>query len=79
MISFLFAFPPKLLIHFSSPHCCCMALAIFLRLQVIALIILAPRPTPKLKGHALSAVRYCIFNLFAATSHTWRPFPLSAT
>jgi len=29
--------------------------------------LLAPRPTPKLEDHPLSAVRYCLFNLFAAT------------
>jgi len=31
--------------------------------------LLAPRPTPKLEDHALSAVRDCLFNLFAATLH----------
>jgi len=29
----------------------------------------APRPTPKLEGHTLSAVRDCLFNIFAATLH----------
>jgi hypothetical protein len=29
--------------------------------------LLAPRPTPKLEGHPLSAVRDCLFNIFAAT------------
>jgi len=29
--------------------------------------LLAPRPTPKLEGHPLLAVRNCLFNLFAAT------------
>jgi len=29
--------------------------------------LLAPRPTPKLEDHPLSAVRDCLFNLFAAT------------
>ena len=28
-----------------------------------------PRPTPKLEDHPLSAVRHCLFNLFAATLH----------
>jgi hypothetical protein len=28
-----------------------------------------PRPTPTLKDHPLSAVRYCLFNIFAATLH----------
>ena len=31
--------------------------------------LLAPRPTPKLEYHPLSAVRDCLFNLFAATLH----------
>jgi hypothetical protein len=34
----------------------------------------APRPTPKLKDHPLSAVRDCLFNIFAATLQTWRQF-----
>jgi hypothetical protein len=36
--------------------------------------LLAPRPTPKLEGHPLSAVRNCLFNVFAATLHIRRPF-----
>jgi hypothetical protein len=40
--------------------------------------LLAPRPTPKLEDHLLSAVRDCLFNIFAATLHTWRVFPPSA-
>ena len=31
--------------------------------------LLAPRPTPKLEDHPLSAVRACLFNLFVATLH----------
>jgi hypothetical protein len=31
--------------------------------------LLAHRPNPKLKYHPLSAVRYCLFNTFAATLH----------
>jgi hypothetical protein len=31
--------------------------------------LLAPRPTHKLEDHPLSAVRYCLFNIFAATLH----------
>jgi len=31
--------------------------------------LLAPRPTHKMEDHPLSAVRYCLFNLFAATLH----------
>jgi hypothetical protein len=34
--------------------------------------LLAPRPTPKLGDHPLSAVRDFLFNIFAATLHTWR-------
>jgi hypothetical protein len=36
--------------------------------------LLAPRPTPKLEDHPLSAVRDCLFNVFAATLHIRRPF-----
>jgi hypothetical protein len=36
--------------------------------------LLAPRPTPKLEDHPLSAVRVCLFHIFAATLHNWRPF-----
>jgi hypothetical protein len=36
--------------------------------------LLAPRPTPKLDDHPLSAVRDCLFNVFAATLHIRRPF-----
>jgi hypothetical protein len=35
--------------------------------------LLAPRPTPKLENHPLSAVRDCLFNIFAATLRVWRP------
>jgi hypothetical protein len=41
--------------------------------------LLAPRPTPKLEGHPLSAVRVCLFNIFTATLRIWRPSTLSAT
>jgi hypothetical protein len=36
--------------------------------------LLAPRPTTKQEGHPLSAVRDCLFNVFAATLHIQRPF-----
>jgi hypothetical protein len=36
--------------------------------------LLALRPTLKLEGHSLSAVRDCLFNVFAATLHICRPF-----
>jgi hypothetical protein len=38
--------------------------------------VVSPHPTPKLEGHPLSAVRDCLFNIFAATLHIWRPSPL---
>jgi hypothetical protein len=41
--------------------------------------LLAPRPTPKLEDHPLSAVHDLLFNIFAATLHTWRVSPPSAT
>jgi hypothetical protein len=41
--------------------------------------LLAPRLTPKLEDHHLSAVRDCLFNIFAATLRTWRLSPPSAT
>jgi len=31
--------------------------------------LLAPRPNPKLEDHPFSAVRDCLFNIFAATLH----------
>jgi len=36
------------------------------------------RPSPKLKDHTLSAVRDCLFDIFANTLHTRRPSPPSA-
>jgi hypothetical protein len=41
--------------------------------------LLAPHPTPTLEGHPLLAVRGCLFNIFTATLHNWRPSPLSTT
>jgi hypothetical protein len=41
--------------------------------------LLAQRPTLKLKDHHLLAVRDCVFNIFAATLHNWRPSPPSTT
>jgi hypothetical protein len=34
--------------------------------------LLAPRPTPKLEDHPLSAFRDCLFSIFIATLHTLR-------
>jgi hypothetical protein len=39
--------------------------------------LLAQRPTPKLEDHLLPALRGCLFNAFAATLHSWRPYPQS--
>jgi hypothetical protein len=38
-------------------------------IQFLRWIVVKPRPTPKLEGHPLSAVRDCLFNTFAATLH----------
>ena len=39
--------------------------------------LLAPRPKSKLENHPPSAVRGCLFYIFAATVHIWRSFPQS--
>jgi hypothetical protein len=36
--------------------------------------LLPPRPTLNLEDHLVSAVRECLFNIFAATLHICRPF-----
>ena len=41
--------------------------------------LLASRQTPKLEDHSWSAVHDCLFNIFTANLHIWRPTPLSAT
>jgi hypothetical protein len=58
---------PRLLVYFRN------------RLIFYGESLLAPRPTPKLEDHSLSAVRYCLFNIFTAAFHNWRAFPPSAT
>jgi len=40
--------------------------------------LLPPRPNLKLKDHPFSAVRDCLFDIFAATLNVWRPSPPSA-
>jgi hypothetical protein len=35
--------------------------------------LLSSRPTPKLDDHPLSAVRDCLFNIFASALRIWRP------
>ena len=47
-------------------HCACMC---FLTWLFYREGLLAPRPTPKLEDHPLSAVHDCLFNWFAATLH----------
>ena len=44
------------------PACACFLTEVFYRVG-----LLAPRPTPKLEDHPSSAVRDCLFSLFAAT------------
>jgi hypothetical protein len=39
--------------------------------------VVSPTPNLKLEDHSLSAVRDCLFNIFAATLHIWRPSPPS--
>jgi hypothetical protein len=41
--------------------------------------LLAPRPTPTLEDHLLSAVCDCLFNVFTGTLHIRRPSPPSTT
>jgi hypothetical protein len=36
--------------------------------------LLAPHPNPKLEDHPLSFVQGCLFDIFAANLHSWRPF-----
>jgi hypothetical protein len=41
--------------------------------------LLASCQNPKLEDYPLLAVYNCLFNIFAATLHIWRPPPPSAT
>jgi hypothetical protein len=41
-------------------------------LEFYAEEFLAPLPTPKLEDYPLSAVRECLFNIFAVALHIWR-------
>ena len=43
-------------------------------LRVYGEMLLAHGPTSKMEYHSLSAVRDCLFSIFAATLHVWRPF-----
>jgi hypothetical protein len=51
---------PRLLVHFRN------------RLIFYGEELLAPRPTPKLEDQPLSAVRDCLYSIFAAAFHNWR-------
>ena len=42
---------------------------VFLNIVFYREVLLAPRPTPQLEDHPSSAVRDCLFNIFAATLH----------
>jgi hypothetical protein len=41
--------------------------------------LLVPRSTPKLEDNRLSVDRDCLFNIFVATLHIWRPSSPSTT
>jgi hypothetical protein len=41
--------------------------------------VVSPTPNPQAGGPPLSAIRDCLFNLFAATLHIWLPSHWSAT
>jgi hypothetical protein len=41
--------------------------------------LLASLQTPKLKDHSWPAVHDCLFNIFAANLHIWRPSPPFST
>jgi hypothetical protein len=41
--------------------------------------VVTPIPYPNLDDHRLSAVHDCLFNIFPATLHFWRPSPPSGT
>jgi len=41
--------------------------------------LLAPRPTPELEDHSLSAVLDHFLSTFSATFRVWRPSPSSET
>ena len=56
----------------SLPHSQVLATSLWMIRNMIRFYaeeLLAPRPTPKLEDHTSSAVRDCLFNLFAATLH----------
>jgi hypothetical protein len=83
VVSYLLAFPPISYTHSSSPPFMLLALRLLVNFRNKIIFygeeLLAPRPTPKLEDHPLLAVRDCLFNIFAATLHIWRPFPPFAT
>jgi hypothetical protein len=42
-------------------------------------VIISTSPSPQARRPPLSAVRYCLFSIFVATLHIWRPSPPLAT
>jgi hypothetical protein len=95
VVSFLLTFPPISYMHSSSPPFVLHAPPISSCIQgtrpgprllenfrnklIFYGELLPPRPTPKLEDHPLSAVRDCLFNIFAAALQNWRAYPPSAT
>jgi len=61
-------FPLRRLDHSISPGSR-LSLFIFRNICFYGEELLAPRPTPKLEEHSLSAVRDCVLNVFAANLH----------
>ena len=44
-----------------------------------SVMLLASRQTPKLENYSWSSVHDCLFNIFTANLHIWKPTPPSAT
>jgi hypothetical protein len=67
--------------HFMQPECSlpCSQESSFSLFLFYGKEFLVPRPAPKQEDHPLSSVRDCLFDIFAATLHIWRPSPPSAT
>ena len=59
---------------FNNPRLYVMFLNTFYNMK-----LLPSRQTPKLEDHFLSAVHDCLFNIFAAHLHIWRPTSPSTT
>jgi hypothetical protein len=55
-------------------------LAVSKRIMFLRWEVARPSPNPKLEeDHCLSAVRDCLFNVFAGIPHTWKLPPPSKT